>query len=117
LLALVASSQHGPYTRNQRKMSKSHINKAQAVCLEVYANGEFSHLLELDSKTALDLEIADCGDTLLKFLMIELSTSEDCDGTDTAIARIATAMNDLKTVQDAIGALPEKESCPAAPRG
>ena len=83
------------------------LNKAQAVCLETYSGGDFAHLVEVDSKEELDAAMADCGDTLLQFLMIELSASEDCDSTVTAINRITTAISDLTNVLQAIQALPQ----------
>ena len=94
----------------------THLNKAQAACLETYAGGDFSHLLGLNSKDEVNAAIAECGDTLLKFLMIELSTSEDCDSTVTAMGRIAAAIEDLTAVKGAIDVLAE-ESWPTPPRG
>lgn len=96
---------------------KSHLNKAQTVCLQSYATGDFAHLLEIESKESFDAAIDDCGDTLLRFLMIELSTSEDCDSTETAVRRIMTTISDLKVVSDAIESLPKEYSWPTPPRG
>ena len=98
-------------------MKKTQFNKAQALCLETYANGDFAHLLEIDSQASFDAALLDCGDGLLRFLVVELATSEDCDSTDTAINQIATAISDLTVVKDMLEARPQEESWPTPPRG
>jgi hypothetical protein len=89
---------------------KPFINKAQATCLEKYAQGDFAHLLEIESQSEFKDAIENCGDGLLRFLIVELSTSEDCDGTATAFNRVSTAIADLEKIKEALDELPEDES-------
>lgn len=71
------------------------VNEFQRAALEAYAFGDFNHI-ETHSADA------EYGDSLLSFVLIELSSKERCDGWDTAIDRIETAVEDLKVVLDAL---------------
>ncbi len=46
-------------------------------------------------------DIHKCGDTLLTFLLIELSEQEDCDSFDCAVNRLDTAIRQLTEVRNA----------------
>jgi hypothetical protein len=72
----------------------------RAVC-ETYAEGDFRHVPdEPDWRAALD----DCGDTLFRFLMIELADSEDCDSAETALQRLERARADIEqAISDVTG--------------
>lgn len=50
-------------------------------------------------------EVPDCGDTLFQFLMIELSTNEDCDSASEAVKRLDNAIRDLLNVRTAMAQL------------
>jgi hypothetical protein len=85
-------------------IKKGFISIAQAACLRLYAKGDFEHLL--DSKTEEEFVAAykGAGDTLLTFLMIELSASEDCESLAQAVGRVDNAIDDLKGVKTALDA-------------
>lgn len=75
------------------------LNPAQQAMLKVYGGGDYAYLAD---KAALSLdEMDNLGDTLLRFLVIELSTKEGCDE-DGAAARVMSAINDLQTVHHAL---------------
>lgn len=67
---------------------KKPFDDIQQVVVESYANGEFMGLQPA--------EVDDCGDGLLRFLLIELSKGEDCDSFETAIDRLETAIRQLR---------------------
>ena len=85
-------------------IKKSFISMAQAACLRLYSKGGFEHLL--DSKTEEDFVAGykDAGDTLLTFLMIELSASEDCESVVDAVQRVDNAIDDLEAVKRSLEA-------------
>lgn len=63
----------------------------KAVC-ETYGDGDYRHLKRSPRwREALD----DVGDTLFRFLMIELSDAEDCEDTETALQRLERARDDI----------------------
>ena len=71
------------------------MNEFQRVIAESYEGGELNHgdvLGDLDT----------CGDGLFKFLMIEMSDSEDCDGFITAIGRLTTIAGQINEVKEAM---------------
>ncbi len=70
----------------------------QAVC-RTYGEGDFASLADdPDWYSALD----EIGDTLFRFLMVELSTAEDCADFDEAIARLNTARDDVERAITAV---------------
>lgn len=85
---------------------------AQLLVLKSYAGGEFAYMAEpeqgaLGGLTPAQVRQAlmdDCGDGLLRFLLVELSKVEDCDSLDTAVLRIDKACDDLREVAQAIEA-------------
>jgi hypothetical protein len=72
------------------------FDECQKLVIEVYDNGEFAHLSPED--------VSGCGDSLLKFLLSELSTREDCDSAETALARLETAKQQLSDIRAALEA-------------
>ena len=78
------------------------VNEFQRVALEAYAFGDFNHI-ETHSADA------EYGDSLLSFVLAELSSNEACDGWDTAIDRIETAVEDLKVVLNALQDAAERD--------
>ena len=80
-------------------MAKLSLNAAQKKCLEFYANGDFEHLADIESEFQFKESLNDCGDGLLRFLMNELASSEDCDSLETAMQRLDSAIEDIRAVQ------------------
>lgn len=64
------------------------LNDIQKTVLRQYCNGEFADISTYE-------ELENCGDGLLRFLMVELSSEEDCTDLFTAAARIEAAQNQL----------------------
>jgi hypothetical protein len=78
------------------------MNPCQAAVARAYASGEFAHYaVDPDWRTAIE----NCGDGLFRFLMIELSTTEDCHTVADAVQRLRSAYTDLATANAAIAAL------------
>lgn len=71
------------------------LNEFQKTVAHVYGGGDFAHITSMN-------EVNDCGDTLFKFLMIELSNEEDCEDRDTAIRRVWSAIYDLQQVLEVL---------------
>lgn len=69
------------------------MNSFQRKALEVYAHGMFNYPDGLKEPF---------GDTLLNFILIELSDNEDCGDLETAIQRIESGIHDLQTVLEAL---------------
>lgn len=80
------------------------LNAFQQAAAEVYGGGDFAHFADMTGTQAMD-ELAIAGDTLFKFVMVELGDGEDCDSLDTAKQRIATAISDLEGVYRALEGL------------
>ena len=66
-----------------------------------YDMGEFAYLTESASAQSLRANLRNCGDSLLRFIVSELSTQEGCENCDTAIHRLTTAArNQLSDLTD-----------------
>jgi hypothetical protein len=76
------------------------INAFQRTALKVYAEGDFDHLKTYDYKD-------EYGDSLLSFVLAELSDNEDCESLDMAIDRIQSGIDDLQAVLAALQATKE----------
>lgn len=85
----------------------STMNACQCAVARAYGTGEFAHY-------ATDPEwrstIEQCGDGLFRFLMIELSDTEDCHTVADAVQRLRAAATDLATASAAIAALTRRFS-------
>jgi len=79
------------------------INRFQRAALEVYAGGDFNHIQAYEFSE-------DHGDSLLTFVLAELSENEDCDSLDTAINRIEMGVEDLKAVLNALHYAAEQDA-------
>lgn len=75
------------------------LNQAQMIVIEDYAVGDFAHFNDFKTKEEFDSELENCGDTLFKFLMIELSESEDCSDIETSINRMNTVAESIRSIQ------------------
>src|SRR4051794_26840424 len=84
------------------------LNGFQKSVLKTYAGGDFAHYIEIDEQGKFrdDHEFRDelavCGDTLLRFLMVELSEEEGCDSIDEACNRTRSAIEDLTGALDSL---------------
>jgi hypothetical protein len=63
----------------------------QAIVIQHYANGD--HLVALPS------DVPHCGDGLLKYLLVELSQSEDCGDIQTAVQRLDKSIEQLAALK------------------
>lgn len=71
------------------------FDEFQQIVADSYVGGEFADRPD---------DIRDCPDTLLTFLMTELSVKEDCSGFEEAISRLDTAIRELNEVRGAFEA-------------
>ena len=85
----------------------SFLNSAQLICLVRYAQGEHAHLLECADKTAFENGLAQCGDGLLRFLIAELASQEDCTSMEIASTRIMCCVDQLSDVYNSLISQPE----------
>ena len=73
------------------------LNAFQIAALETYSNGEFSYLTSVPI-AEFETVLARCGDTLLHFILRELSTTEGCHTRSDAILRLASAAEEIDTI-------------------
>lgn len=100
------------FAHELRSVKPDVLNDAQKAVLAQYACGDFAYMCEIDTREDLESEIENCGDGLLRFLMVELSSSEDCKTLQDAQQRIEAAIRDLQSVSDAIDAVEHKTLSP-----
>jgi hypothetical protein len=74
-----------------------YLNAFQITALEIYSNGEFSYLASVPIG-GFETSLARCGDTLLHFILCELSTTEGCHTRSDAILRLASAAEEIDTI-------------------
>ena len=74
-----------------------HLNAFQITALEIYSNGEFSYLTSVPT-AEFEISLARCGDTLLHFILCELSTTDGCHARSDAILRLASAAEEIDTI-------------------
>lgn len=72
------------------------LSAVQKTVVEAYDGGELVDTVKSEA------DAATCGDSLLKFLLIELSEHEDCADYETAIQRVETAGRQLEEVANAL---------------
>ena len=75
----------------------SHLNAFQIAALETYSNGEFSYLASVPIGE-FETSLARCGDTLLHFILHELSPTEGCHTRSDAILQLASAAEEIDTI-------------------
>lgn len=68
-------------------------NAFQIEALKQYERGEFEHLIENPPANVKDI-----GDTLLSFILIELSDSEGCEDIGTAVRRMDVAQHQITDI-------------------
>lgn len=71
------------------------LNPFQRACADVYGGGDFAHVDSIEGARQV-------GDTLFTFLMIELASSEGCDGLEEAERRLESAIADINSVAAAV---------------
>lgn len=81
---------------------KNHINAAQAACLKLHANGDVSHFIDLETEEEFFEAVDECGDGLLRFLVVELADKEGADSVTEALNRVAVAIEELQAVRSAL---------------
>lgn len=77
---------------------KALFNAAQEVLLKSYSTGDFEHILNFSSWNEVEVELSQCGDSLLRFLLVELSNSEDCTTVELGVERITSVIEDLEAL-------------------
>lgn len=77
------------------------FNAYQRTALNAYQDGEARHINNLEDAEAY-------GDTLLLFILLDLSTAEDCETIADARSRMESAINDLEMVLDALEGIPDE---------
>ncbi len=80
-----------------------HLNAIQIAALETYSNGEFSYLASVPI-AEFETSLARCGDTLLHFILHELSPAEGCHTRSDAILRLASAAEAIGAIIDTLHA-------------
>ena len=84
------------------------LNKAQVTCMQTYGGGDYAPYLAGDLGWSRSWEavryglLPTCGDGLFRFLMIELSSGEDCDSIESAIRRCQAAEEQIAEVRAAL---------------
>lgn len=81
---------------------KAPFNQFQLAVISSYENGEFEYLTLPASPGKSRDCLYNLGDTLLQFLLIELSDKEDCDTAEEAARRVEKAQASLTPVIDVL---------------
>lgn len=76
------------------------LNDMQRAVLQDYATGDFAYLIADPPR-----DLSALGDTLLSFILIELSENEDCEGVEDAIRRLKNGQDDLEQALASLRAL------------
>ena len=82
------------------------LNLFQKAILKEYADGDFATL----AHDGVIEDVHDLGDTLLSFMLIELSSSEDCKTVDEAAERLSIAARQIEVAVQALEALDQEIS-------
>lgn len=79
----------------------------QVAVASTYGGGDYAHLADNEHWRH---DIEDCGDSLFRFLMIELSDAEDCDSRELAEKRICMAIDDLQGALAEVCAMEDEDA-------
>jgi len=79
------------------------LNGMQLAVLKDYGDGDFAHHATQEELSQGDLN--GLGDSLLYFILVELSDKEDCESVDMGIQRLNTAQDELDVCLVALTAL------------
>lgn len=80
-------------------VTSSAFDPLHAHVLQAYDGGERVDLVDDLKAGQLDRVLRNCGDGLVRFLLVEISKSEGCMSVDEAVDRIAIAVKQLQSVQ------------------
>jgi hypothetical protein len=72
------------------------LNAWQRAIARPYGGGDYAHFCDQPEVTRE--ELAECGDTLFEFLMVELGDQEGCDSDEEAVRRVTRARDQLDAV-------------------
>lgn len=75
---------------------------AQRTILQLFASGEFAHLLELKTEEALDVALAASGNQLLRYLVKDASATGTGGGSTETVVALEAAMHDIGVMRDAL---------------
>lgn len=89
------------------EVSTDWLNPTQREVLNTYARGEFAYLAGSASEEAFNNSIDQCGDGLLKFLIVELSTGQDCVSGEEAVRRLESAQREVASAADSVADAPD----------
>ena len=85
------------------------LNKPQRLFLEHYDNGDFAWLAAIDTEAKFDVALMQCGDSLVKFFIAELSDAEDCRDMGAAISRVDMVRRQVSQLFDHFESTPDIE--------
>ncbi|MBN3760875.1 hypothetical protein [Burkholderia sp. Ac-20365] len=74
------------------------LNPCQVGILDLYRGGEFKHLAQSKTVAEFRLALAQCGDGILRYLMVELSDNEDCYSLGEALSRVSSSIGSMQQV-------------------
>lgn len=81
------------------------LNICQTTALRTYQRGEFDYLIAFTPQALLPREIKTCGDSLVPFILNELSNDNDCDGPLEGARRLFRAAQELFAVAQRLQAM------------
>lgn len=81
-----------------KPLHNKNLNLWQHITLLTYDHGEFAHLAEIPEVEELNNQLNQCGDGLLRFMIAELSSKEDCTTNNDAIHRMIMARTQINEV-------------------
>jgi len=74
------------------------FNQCQTTALATYCNGDFEYLIHHTPQADLAREIKNCGDTLVAFMLAELSNDNDCSSAEEGARRLTDTAQALLDV-------------------
>jgi len=83
----------------------TNINVFQHIFLNTFDNGAFAHLVQRPGPYVHSGDIESCGNPVVRMLMSELATTEDCTSKAIADARIGKIVLQLNEAREAIRAI------------
>jgi hypothetical protein len=87
------------------KASAMRLNLSQTTALRTYRGGAFEYLFTSTPKALLPREIKTCGDTLVAFMLAELSADNSCTSPLDGARRLRNAAMDLLQVAQRLQAM------------
>lgn len=75
---------------------------AQQAVARTYGDGDFSYLADSQGRLQFAGDLNEVGDTLLRYLMIELDAKDDCHDNDEAVRRLEQTIRQVQEVTAAV---------------